>query len=122
MNQETPTGREAGFTLMEMVVAVLIVSIMITVVAPHLMNAGKRAESTACEQNQRTIRAALSEYDLLYHTYPSGNTAQRLDALVQANILASQPKEPSGGNYVINDTDGNNVAVSCEVHGQLGAP
>lgn len=122
MDKRAATGRDGGFTLMEMVVAVLIVSVMMTVVTPHLISAGKRAERTACEQNQRTIRAALAEYDLLNNNYPSGNSAQQIGALVQSNILASVPKDPAGGNYEINDTDTNNVTVSCDIHGPLGTP
>ncbi|KPV43241.1 competence type IV pilus major pilin ComGC [Alicyclobacillus ferrooxydans] len=113
---------EQGFTLIEMVVAVLIVAVMITVVTPRLISAGQRAETTACEQNQRNIRAALAEYDLLHGAYPTGDTSVQLQALVDDNILDSVPKEPSGGSYVINDIDANNVTVECSIHNQLGAP
>jgi prepilin-type N-terminal cleavage/methylation domain-containing protein len=112
--------QESGFTLMEMVVAVLIVSIMVAVVMPHLLGAGKRAESSACEQNQRTIRAALNEYYMINHTYPQGNTMQQLQTLKNSEILQSIPKEPTGGNYIISDSDPNNVSVTCDVHGTLG--
>ncbi|MCL6453173.1 MAG: prepilin-type N-terminal cleavage/methylation domain-containing protein [Alicyclobacillus sp.] len=111
---------EQGFTLMEMVVAVFIVGVMMAVATPYIAGAGQRAETTACEQNQRMIRAALSEYDLLYHQYPSGNSLQQLQELQAANILESVPRDPGGGNYVIADSDPNNVSVSCDVHGELG--
>lgn len=120
--QEVRDTREGGFTLIEMVVAVLIVAVMISVITPHLVGAGEQAQKTACEENQRTIRAALAEYELEKGNYPTGTTEEQLNALVSANILASVPQEPSGGNYVINDTDANNVTVSCDVHNQLGAP
>lgn len=119
---EVNRSREEGFTLMEMVVAVFIVAVMMAVVTPYLMGAGRRAEATACEQNQRTIRAALSDYDLIYHTYPVGNALQQMQTLQTSNILDQIPVDPGGGNYLISDTDANNVTVSCDVHGQLGAP
>jgi prepilin-type N-terminal cleavage/methylation domain-containing protein len=109
-----------GFTLMEMVVAVLIVSIMLAAIMPHLLGAGQRTEAAACEQNQRTIRAALTEYYMVNHSYPAGNTTQQLQLLKSSQILQSVPTEPSGGNYIINDTDVNNVVVSCSEHGELG--
>lgn len=122
MIKKRTTNHDGGFTLMEMVVSVLIVSVMIAVVTPHLVGAGKRAEQTACEQNQRTIRAGLAEYELIHGAYPTGNTVEQLDALVAENILASVPKDPAGGNYVVADVDPSNVVVECDVHGQLGAP
>lgn len=106
---------------MEMVVAVFVVAVMIAVVTPHLIGAGSRAKAVACEQNQRMIRAALTEYQLLYNTEPQGNTSQQLQALVDAELLQSIPREPDGGTYIINDTDANQISVSCSIHGELGS-
>lgn len=111
---------ENGFTLLELVIAVFIIAVMIAVVMPHLLGAGKRAQAVACEQNQRIIRAALTEYDLLHHTYPVGTTAEQLQTLLDAQILQSIPSEPDGGHYIIQDSDENQVGVSCDVHGTLG--
>ncbi|CAM3797835.1 competence type IV pilus major pilin ComGC [Alicyclobacillus pomorum] len=113
----TRTG-EAGFTLMELVVAVFIVAVMAAVVTPHLLGIGQNAESNACEQNQRMIRAALSEYYLIYHNYPQGTADEQLKTLKDAKLIESIPEEPSGGHYQITETDGE-VEVSCDVHGEL---
>ncbi|MCL6548768.1 MAG: type II secretion system GspH family protein [Alicyclobacillus sp.] len=111
---------EQGFTLMEMVIAVFIVSVMMAVLVPHLLGAGQRAEAVACEQDQRTIRAALNEYYLIHHTYPTGDTQTQIRALVQEQLLDSIPVEPSGGQFVISDADPADVTVSCTIHGTLG--
>lgn len=105
---------------MEMAVAVFIVSVMTAVLVPHLLGAGQRAQAVACEQNQRTIRAALSEYYLIHHAYPQGDTQAQLQTLVQEQLLDAVPDEPSGGQYTISDSDPANVTVSCTVHGELG--
>jgi prepilin-type N-terminal cleavage/methylation domain-containing protein len=116
-----PVARsESGFTLLEIVVAVFIVAVMTAVIVPHLLGAGQRAESVACEENQRVIRAALAEYDLIHNAYPTGNTMSQLEQLRNDDILQSIPTEPAGGYYIINDVDGNHVEVSCDVHGELG--
>lgn len=112
--------KEQGFTLMEMVVAVFVMSVMMAVLMPHLLGAGTRAQTTACELNQRTIRAALSEYYMIHHAYPTGDTNTQLQALQASQLIESVPKEPAGGNYVIDDTDPNNVVVSCDIHNTLG--
>lgn len=113
---------DLGFTLMEMVVAVFIVGVMTAVAAPVLAQTGKRAKVTASEQNQRTIRAALSEYYLLHNAYPTGNTTEQLNALVSGQLLEEVPVDPSGGTYIITDSDPNNVVVASSVDGVLGAP
>lgn len=109
----------AAFTLLEMVIAVLIVSIMVAVVAPHLTGISQQAEVTACTENQQSIRAALTEYDLEHHQYPDGNSAQQLQALVADSLLQSVPKDPSGGTYTIETTSSGAEEVSCSKHGSL---
>lgn len=113
-------GNDHGFSLVEMVVAISVFAVMMAVVIPHLLGIGVKAQAIACEQNQRMIRAALSEYYLEYHAYPSGDSETQLQALVTDGLLDSVPKDPSGGSYTISDTDPNAVSVSCSVHGPLG--
>jgi len=114
------TQPDEGFTLMEMVVAVFVVSVMMAVLMPHLLGAGTRAQTTACEMNERTIKAALTEYYMIYHVYPTGDTQEQLQTLRSSQFIESIPKEPAGGNYTISETDLNNVTVECSVHGILG--
>ena len=111
---------EQGFTLMEMVVAVFVMSVMMAVLMPHLLGAGTRAQATACEMDQRTIRAALSEYYMIHHTYPAGDTEAQLQTLLDNQLIDSIPKEPAGGAFSINDIDVNNVMVTCSIHDALG--
>lgn len=110
-----------GFSLIEMVVSVSVFAVMMAVVIPHLLGIGVKAQAVACEQNQRMIRAALTEYYLENHVYPNGDTNQQLQTLVSAQLLDSVPQEPSGGSYLIDDANGTTVTVSCSVHGTLGA-
>jgi prepilin-type N-terminal cleavage/methylation domain-containing protein len=112
-------GKEEGFSLMELVVAIFVIAVMAAVVSPHLLGIGQRAQVNACEQNQRLIRAALTEYYLIYHKYPEGSAEQQLQTLRDAQLLQSIPEEPNGGHYEIQET-GNGVEVQCDVHGELG--
>lgn len=114
-----PQG-DHGFSLVEMVVAISVFAVMMAVVIPHLLGIGVKAQAIACEQNQRMIRAALSEYFLEHHSYPTGDSDTQLQALVTDGLLDSMPKDPSGGTYEITDTDPSAVSVSCSIHGSLG--
>ncbi|WP_155836137.1 competence type IV pilus major pilin ComGC [Alicyclobacillus herbarius] len=100
-------AQEEGFTLLEMVVAVSILAIMTALVAPHVFGIDKHVQTVARDENEKTIEAALNEYYLLYHQYPSGDSAQQLQALKDAQLLQSIPQDPAGGQYVIHiQTDG----------------
>ena len=114
------SGGDRGFSLVEMVVAISVFAVMMAVVIPHLLGIGVKAQAIACEQNQRMIRAALSEYYLEHHSYPTGDSETKLQALVTDGLLDSVPQDPSGGTYDITDTDPSSVTVDCSVHGSLG--
>lgn len=102
----------AGFTFIEMMVSVLIVAIMIAVISPKLANAGHQAEVTANTQNEQIISAALSEYQLMYHSVPSGTSEEQLQTLVTDNLISSIPVDPLGGQYIIDDSDPSNISVT----------
>lgn len=116
------TEREAGFTLVEMIVALFVVSVVMAIALPNLQAAGVKAAMTGCEGNERMIRAALAEYYLDHHAYPQDSTAVAvLSDLKTSGYLATTPVCPSGGSYIITvSSDGTSVIVSCTVHGELG--
>lgn len=101
---------EAGFSLLELMVSVVIVAIMISVITPELMGATRRASTTACDGNVRTITAALSEYSLIHQSLPTGNTTQQIQALVTDQLLS---KDALNGSYAIDDSDASNITVTC---------
>ncbi len=113
---------EHGFTLIEMVVALFIVSVMMAVAIPNLQVAGVNAARTGCEANQRMVHAALTEYYLDHHGYPSDSTTEAIVAdLKQNGYLDSTPTCASGGTYTITIApDGLSATVSCSSHGELG--
>ena len=114
--------KDQGFTLIEMVVALFIVSVVMAIAIPGLQKAGESAAITGCEGNQKMIRAAMTEYYLDHHQYPQdGNSAAILTDLKQNGYLESTPKCPSGGQYVITiAANDQSFTVTCTVHGELG--
>lgn len=114
---------EQGFTLIEMVVALFIVSVVMAIALPNLQVTGVRAAVKGCEGNQKMLRAALTEYYLTNYQFPdSSSSSSGITEVLKANgYLDSTPTCPSGGTYDITYDNVNHTAnVKCSVHGELG--
>jgi prepilin-type N-terminal cleavage/methylation domain-containing protein len=108
-----------GFTLIEMMVGILILSILLAIAIPNLRGSGEKAQKAACESDQMLIRNALDSYWVEHHAYPSGTSSEILKQLVQEKFLQTVPQEPTGGDFTITFVNGEPV-VSCSKHGELG--
>jgi type II secretion system protein G len=113
---------ERGFTLIEIMVGILILSIIMAITIPNLRGSGEKAQKAACESDQQMIRNALDSYWVENHSYPTGTTDEILKTLVQDKYLQSIPKEPAEGKFIITIVDDNSDPdVTCSVHGELGS-
>jgi general secretion pathway protein G len=72
--------RNAAFTLMEMMLVLLIITLIIGSVALMFQNFSSNAQITTTEAKVRTLEAALMQYKTLNRIYPT--QAQGLEALV----------------------------------------
>ena len=83
-------GRQRGFTLIELMVVVVILSILAAVVIPRVMDRPEQARISAAKNNIRASSSALDMYKLDNFRYPT--TDQGLDALVSPPDLQPQPE------------------------------
>jgi len=102
--------RVSGFTLIEVMVVVVILSILAAIVVPKIMGKPDEARITKVQSDIRSISAALDLYRLDNFTYPT--TDQGIEALVTApgslpngsryqkgGYIDRVPKDPWGNNY-----------------------
>lgn len=101
---------EAGFTLIELMVVLVILGLLAGVVMPRLFGQGEKAKVKATRVQLRVFEDALSQYEVDNGGYPA--TDQGLDALVKAPPDAKHwrqggylqkpniPKDPWGNPYV----------------------
>jgi len=102
--------REAGFTLIEIMVVIAIIGILATLIVPNIMGRPDEARATAAKHDVGTINQALKLYRLDIGRYPT--TEQGLKALVErpttepipqnwktGGDLSSVPKDPWGNAY-----------------------
>ncbi len=81
--------RNAGFTLIEVMVVVVILGILAAIVVPKLMSRPDQARIVKAQQDIRALEAALNLYRLDRFSYPS--TDEGLGALVNPPVDDKQP-------------------------------
>lgn len=105
MNEETKMVEQsarAGFTLIEIIIAIAIVGIMAAVAVPNINKYIKRARISACQQLIQTAAQATTTYSLDH----SGKVPDSQDAWVEALTGGDDP-EMEGGPDALNDPWGN---------------
>lgn len=90
--------RTQGFSLIEILVVVVIISILAAVVVPRIMDEPDRARVVRAEQDIRALVTALNLYRLDNGSYPS--TQQGLKALVERPQGEPQASQWKAGGYI----------------------
>ncbi len=88
MARRIRSGRR-GFTLIELMIAMAVVSILLSVAVPMYSKALTRSKETILRQNLFTMRTVIDEF-----TYDKGKAPQQLEDLVQAGYLRKVPLDP----------------------------
>jgi general secretion pathway protein G len=90
--------REAGFTLIEIMVVIAIIGILATLIVPNIMGRPDEARITAAKHDVGTINQALKLYRLDIGRYPT--TEQGLKALVERPTSEPIPQNWKAGGYL----------------------
>lgn len=92
MTRQSPTrtALARGFTLIEMMMAVLIIGILLAVIVPNFWGSDDKARIAAAKGGLRSVASALDMYRIDNGHYPS--TEQGLQALVSKPSGFPEPK------------------------------
>jgi len=93
-----PRRDAAGFTLVELMVAIVIIGLLSTVVMINVMPSQDRAMVEKARADIAVLEQALETYRLDNLAYPA--TAQGLDALLEAPSGLARPERYRKGGYI----------------------
>jgi general secretion pathway protein G len=81
--------RECGFTLIELVIVMTIISLLAAIAVPMYVQSVRNAREAVLKEDLRTLRSAIDSY-----TVDKQKAPQTLEDLVQAGYLKSMPVDP----------------------------
>jgi general secretion pathway protein G len=93
MRKRSAAIRKAGYTLIEIIIVMTIISILVSIAVPVYQKVVLRTKETVLRNNLFTLRTVIDEY-----TYDKQKGPQSLDDLVQAGYLRQIPEDPIAGN------------------------
>ncbi|QIB66413.1 type II secretion system major pseudopilin GspG [Kineobactrum salinum] len=95
---KTTRHGQHGFSLVEILVVLVIMGLLISVVAPTVLNRADEARVQKVHADFKAIETALKIYRLDNYVYPT--TEQGLQALVEPSNLDPQPRNFKEGGYL----------------------
>jgi len=99
MNDETRTSEnDDGFSLLELMVVVVIMSILALVIVPRIIDRPDQARIARVQSDLSTLENAVNLYKLDNFQFPT--TSQGLAALVTAPNTEPAPKNYASGGYI----------------------
>tara|TARA_R110000823_G_scaffold91174_6_gene201170 strand:+ start:14770 stop:15204 length:435 start_codon:yes stop_codon:yes gene_type:complete len=87
-----------GFSLVEILVVLVIMGLLISIVAPTVLNQADEARVSKAKADFKNIETALKMYKLDNYVYPT--TEQGLQALVEPSSLDPEPRNFREGGYL----------------------
>jgi len=95
---KNPSRSMSGFTLIEVMVVVVILSILAAIVIPRIMDRPDQARIVKAKQDIRALESGLNLYRLDNFSYPT--TEQGLEALIEEPTISPEPTNWKSGGYI----------------------
>jgi general secretion pathway protein G len=89
MARRIPSGKRRGFSLVELMIVLTIISIIVSIAVPLYQKSIIRAKESVLRNNLFTLRTVIDEY-----TYDKAKAPQALQDLVTAGYLRQVPIDP----------------------------
>jgi type IV pilus assembly protein PilA len=104
-------GEEAGFTLVELMVVVLVIGILIAIALPTYVGARTRAQNRAAQTELRNAYVAASTYYAANQSYNGFTTITAAQAEPSVSWIGAGPPPPALGNVSIQFASGDSLLL-----------
>lgn len=98
---------EKGFTLIEMMIVMLIISVILIITIPNIAKHNTNINNKGCEAFVKMVQAQVQAFEMENKRVPTG-----IDELVKEGYLREEAKGCPNGKTVTIDADGNVVEVA----------
>jgi len=92
MVRRIPSGKKSGYTLIELMIVMAIISIMVSIAVPLYQKSLIRTKESLLKNNLFTLRTVIDEY-----TFDKKKAPQTLQDLVDQGYLRAVPVDPITG-------------------------
>ena len=111
--------KDVGFTVIELLIVIVIISIIAAIAVPNLMSANIRARVSGVKADMGSIAIALEDYKVDYGEYPKDPRFSRSSSYA-LDIIAESNQNFDGQNGT--DSDGNDaIGLGYLVYPEAGA-
>ncbi len=93
MERRIQSGKKSGYTLIELMIVMAIISILVSIAVPLYQKALIRSKESILKNNLFTLRTVIDEY-----TFDKKKAPQTLQDLVSEGYLRAVPVDPIMGN------------------------
>jgi general secretion pathway protein G len=112
-------GNVAGFTLIEMLIAMSIIALLLTLAVPRYFDSVEKSKQVVLEENLRVLRISIDKFQADKGRYPSA-----LSDLVEQKYLRAIPVDPFTESnetwIVISTSDSDALGISDVKSGAFG--
>ena len=108
--------KQAGFTLIEIMIVVAIIIVLAAVATPNLINARNNARKAACIANLQMLDGVITSWSLEYQV--KNGTAVNVDQILPLLKGKHLPVCPGGGTYTFGKV-GDEVPVHCDIEDHI---
>lgn len=81
---------ENGFTLIEMMIVLLIISVLVLIAIPNVTQHSKSIDDKGCKAYVQMVQGQVAAYKMEHHVDPT------LDELTEGDYLPENPRCPDG--------------------------